>query len=940
MQTFFSKVPADSGMAFVVVTHTRPGRESLLPELLRNVTGIPIISTESSIRVEPNTITVARDSVLTISSGILRPTKEESEDWSSYHPIDYFFRALAADQQEHAIGVILSGSGNDGTLGLKAIKAAGGMVMVQNPCSAKYPGMPDSAIATRLADYVLDPDQMPAALIEYSRGPYLKLGRRPEQPMLPDDTMQAILVRLRAHTGQDFTCYKKSTMSRRIERRMNVHHIDEPQVYLRYLRETPHELDLLQQELLISVTSFFRDRDSFEALAETGIPKLLSDRPDGQTLRVWVAGCATGEEAYSVAILLREQIRKAERVHDLQIFATDLDERAIEIARSGLYPEGIAVDVATDRLQQYFAREDGAFRIHKNIRDMIVFAVQNVISDPPFTRMDMIVCRNLLIYLDANAQQRVLSAFHYALRPGGLLFLGSSESSGETEQLFETIDSKHKILRRRESPTPLHPTLTLPSRAARAGETGSAEGLGAVAAHQIGRLIEKLLLEEFAPCSLVVDDHGTVIYIHGNSGLYFQPEQGQPRNNILTMAREGLASSLAASLREAKRQQREIVRQGIMVRTNGEYLQAGLSVRPLMAPAALRGLMLVTLQSSSRAGEAAGHSANQSHVVEITSRDEVERELQHTRETLQTTIEELETSNEELKSSNEELQSINEELQSTNEELETSKEEMQSLNEELNTVNSELQSKVNALARANDDMNNLLNSMQVATIFLDSEMRVKRYTEQARDVVRLIGSDIGRPLSDLTSTLSYPGLIEDSRRVLATLIPKEKEVQDSAGRWYMVRLMPYRTGENVIDGVVMTMVDIDRTKRAERKAALGWEFFDGIIHTVREPFLVLNGDLRVVSANDAFYHKFVTQPKQAEGLLVYELGNRQWDIPELHHLLETTLTRDSVTTDFRLAHEFPRIGRRTFLINARRVERGEHEPDIILLEFADITGEP
>jgi len=939
LQAFFSKVPADSGMAFVVITHMRPSRESLLPELLRNVTGIPIVSAGSSIPLEPNTIVVARDTPLTISGGVLLPAEADVENWSSYHPIDYFFRALAADQQEHAIGVILSGSGNDGTLGLKAIKAAGGMVIVQDPSSAKYSGMPESAISTRLADYVLLPDEMPASLVSYSHGPFLQLGQKTERTALADDAIQSILVRLRAHAGRDFTCYKKNTMSRRIERRMNMHHIDDPEIYLRYLRENTHEMDLLQQELLISVTSFFRDPEAFVALAEKGIPRLLSERQDGDTIRVWVAGCATGEEAYSVAILMGEQIRKRERVHDVQVFATDLDERSIEVARSGLYPEGITSDVSPERLQQHFTREDGALRIHKNIRDMVVFAVQNVITDPPFTRMDLIVCRNLLIYLDSAAQQRVLSAFHYALRPGGLLFLGSSEGTGEADKLCETIDSKHKILRRRDTPMLVHPALSLPARVGRAAGSAGPEASVAAMGPHLGRSIERMLLDEFAPCTLVVDDRGTVLYIHGPSGQFFAPEEGQPRNNAVTMAREGLGSPLAAALREVKRQRQEVVRRGIMVRTNGDYLLTDLRVKPISSPTHLRGLFMVALRAAKPVKEPPGQLPEQTAPMDISSRHEIERELQQTRETLQSTIEELETSNEELKSSNEELQSINEELQSTNEELETSKEEMQSLNEELNTVNSELQSKVSALANANDDMNNLLNSMQVATIFLDPEMRVKRYTEQARNVFRLINSDIGRPLSDLTSTLDYSDLIEDSRRVLATLIPKETEVQDTNGRWYMVRLMPYRTAENIIDGVVMTMVDIDRTRRAEGKALLGLDFLEEIVHTIREPLLVLDGNLRVVSANGTFYHVFSIQPKQAEGFQVYTLCNGQWDIPDLRRLLASVSSQNPVATDFRLEHDFPRIGKRAFLLNARRIEGVDLESAFILLAFEEAGAE-
>jgi two-component system, chemotaxis family, CheB/CheR fusion protein len=419
LQEFFSHLPHDTGIAFVVVTHMRPGRDSMLPELLGAVTRMEVIHAGASTKVEPNKIIVARDSLLSISNGVLSPIKSDDKPEVSYHPIDHFFRSLADDKSEHAIGIILSGSGNDGSLGLKAIKAVGGMIMVQSPDTAKYSSMPESAIATHLADYVMPVNALPQALIDYCRGPYLQLVRRVKEPFLPENTIQAILVRLRAHSGQDFTCYKKSTMARRIQRRMTVHHIDEPQAYLSFLRENPHEVDALMEELLISVTSFFRDPAAWKALADDALPRLIKERADGQALRVWVPGCATGEEAYSVAILLQEQIRKAERSHPVQIFATDLDERAIDVARAGLYPEGISADVSAERLKSFFSREDGAYRIHKSIRDSIVFAMQNLISDPPFTRLDLIVCRNVLIYLDIGAQQHVLPNFHYALRPGG-----------------------------------------------------------------------------------------------------------------------------------------------------------------------------------------------------------------------------------------------------------------------------------------------------------------------------------------------------------------------------------------------------------------------------------------------------------------------------------------------------------------------------------------
>lgn len=815
LQDFFAKLPPDSGIGFVVVTHVRPGRESMLPDLLGAVTRMQVIPVGDNTPLVPNQIVVARDSLLKVSGGVVRPIPPEAGPEAIYHPIDHFFRSLAEDQKEHAIGIVLSGSGNDGALGVKAIKAVGGMVMAQAPASARYPSMPESAIATHLADYVLSPSELPAALLDYCRGPYLQLIRRTEAPALPENAIQSILVRLRAHSGQDFTCYKSSTMSRRIQRRMTVHHITEPTAYLGFLRENPHEMDTLIEELLISVTSFFRDPDAWKALMEKALPQLLRERKEDQQLRVWVPGCATGEEAYSVAILLEEAKLKVERNYSVQVFATDIDERAIEVARAGTYPEGISADVSSERLKMFFTSQDGAYRVNKSLRDNLVFAQQNMISDPPFTKMDMIVCRNVLIYLDVGAQQHILPNFHYALRPGGFLFLGSAESLGEASDLFEAVDAKHKILRRRDVAKPIHPVLGGTPTRRHVGGPHEPEEAGGKGQLRFTRRVEQLLLERFVPCSILVDDSGTILHVQGRSGMFLEPEQGPPRNNILEMAREGLGPVLAGAMRQARMEKREMVRTSIRVQTNGHHVFADLNVIPLSEPEPMKGLLLLTLRPTPSPTPQTEAAATEPAAQEESDRLELERELQRTRDNLQSTVEELETSNEELKSANEELQSTNEELQSTNEELETSKEEMQSLNEELSTVNSELQAKMDSLSRINDDMNNLLNSMQVATIFLDTKLRVKRYTEQARQVIRLINSDIGRPLSDLTSSLRYDSLLEDCQQVLANLVPLEKEVQNTAGRWYLVRLMPYRTAENVIEGLVMTIIDIDRTKTGE-----------------------------------------------------------------------------------------------------------------------------
>jgi len=932
LQAFFSGMPAHSGIGFVVVTHVSPQRPSLLPELLANVTKLRVAHAEDAMRVESDLVLVAKDSLLSIEHGALREAGPDPEpEPVAHHPIDHFLRVLAHDQREHAIGLILSGSGNDGVLGAKAIKAAGGMVMVQDPQSAKYSGMPGSVIASGLADYVLPAADLPAALIDYCNGAFLRLGHASEHLTLPEDAVRAILVRLRARTGHDFTCYKRSTISRRIERRMNLRHIDKPQDYLRLLSEQTEEIDHLLQDLLISVTSFFRDPDAFAALAEKGIPRLLAERGEGDPLRVWVAGCATGEEAYSVAILLDEEIRRAERVHELQIFATDIDIRAIDVARQGLYPAAIAADVSPERLAQYFTPEGDAYRIRKDIRDTIVFAVQNLVSDPPFTRIDLVVCRNVLIYLNGAGQQRVLPTLHYALRPGGLLFLGSSEASTGVGELFETVDPKHKVLRQRDVPRALPLSIGLPAQPA----TVAPPLYGPAQATHLARAVERLLLERFAPCCVVVDEGGTIVYLQGRCGLYLEPEQGQPRNNLLEMVREGGSLPLSAALNRACREQREVVRRGVRVRSNGGQTGVDITVSPLAGPEVLRGLVLVALTPSAVPHEPAEHSG--AAPAELAEREDLTQELRFTRESLSSTIEQLQTANEELRSSNEELQSTNEELHSSNEELETSREEMQSMNEELNTVNAELQSKIDALTRASDDMRNLLNSIEVATVFLDEQLRVKRYTERARDLVRFIASDIGRPLSDLTVALHYPELIADCQRVLTSLVPVEKEVLDDQGRWRLVRLIPYRRADNVIDGLVLTMVDIDRTKQAERRAQAAREYFESIVQTVREPTLILDGHLRVVRANDSFYRVFATQPKQVEQQPIYQLGNGQWDLPSLRELLERILPERAVISDFRVAHAFPHIGERVFMLNARRLPVPEGGDALIVMAFEDVT---
>ncbi|MBN2700409.1 MAG: PAS domain-containing protein [Methylothermaceae bacterium] len=940
LEELFENMPTDTGMAFVVVTHQHPGHTSLLPELLRKETEMKVIEAGDGIKLRPNSVYVSPSGgYLSIMNATLR-CKEAENKQAPHLPIDYFFRSLAEDQKERAICIVLSGTGTDGTLGVKAIKGESGMAMVQQPQSAKYAGMPSSAIATGLVDYVVPPAAMPRQLVAYAKGPYLtNVHVASELPALPEEPIQKIIVLLRTRTGHDFSAYKRNTIRRRIDRRMNVHQIKKPNQYLRYLQENPHESDLLFKELLITVTHFFRDPEAWDVLSPY-IDQLIQSRPENYTLRVWVPGCATGEEAYSLALMLRERLEALGRHFDVQIFGTDLDMEAVDTARAGQYPDGIASDIPAKWLGRYFLREDGAYRIRKEVREMVVFAPQNMIKDPPFTKLDILSCRNLLIYLNGDLQKRLLPMFHYALKPDGLLFLGPSETTGEFSELFEPLDKRWKIYRRKEGATAMRALPEIPAQPKIQDIDMPVSTMPEPPGKEmhLSTLIERLLLSRFAPASVVVSERGDILYIHGRTGAYLEPAEGEPRNNLLEMAREGLQIELSVALRECARKGKEIIRNAIRVKTNGDHAHVNLSVAKIQEPECLRGLLLVTFRPATPPLPEAGKSKPTRKTAGDGDRiEQLERELQYMKESYQTTLEELETSNEELKSTNEELQSTNEELQSTNEELETSKEEMQSLNEELTTVNAELQSKVDELSQANDDMQNLLNSTDIATVFLDNDLNIKRYTEQVKELIKLRPTDVGRPVCELASNLESDNLIEDCRAVLKTLVYKEAEIETRDGGWYLMRIMPYRTAENRIDGLVLTFVNIGLLKQAEQVIKRSRSFFESIVNTVRSPLLVLNGALRIVTANQSFYQTFHCRTRQTEGELIYQLGSGQWNIPKLRRLLEEILPKNTQFEDFEVEVEVPKLGRRMFVLNARRLEQGKGVNDLILLAFEEKT---
>jgi len=813
-ERFFQNMPQDAGMAFILVPHLDPTHVSLMPELIQKCSKMQVSQVEDSTVVKPDSIyIVPPNHSMAILNGTLQ-LMQPAQAPGPRMPIDYFFRSLAEDQGEKAICVILSGMGTDGTLGLRAIKGELGMAMAQAPDSARYDSMPKSAIGTGLVDYVLPPERMAGQLIAYAAhaakkvapGLMLVEGKDP-------DALQKIFILLRSQTGHDFSAYKQNTICRRIERRMNVHQIDNISAYVRYLEETPFEVETLFKELLIGVTNFFRDKKAFQAL-EDNLFRLLEGKPGDHVIRAWVPGCSSGEEAYSIAIILRECEERLKQHFDIQIFATDIDNSAIETARSGAYPASISTDVSPRRLKRFFTEEDDTYRVKKDIREMLVFAPQDIIKNPPFTKLDLISCRNLLIYLDSDLQKKLLPIFHYSLMPEGILFLGSSETVGRFTDLFTPIDKKWKIFRRMEGVSTAHAAVQFPLSSPMGG-VYRAEG-GKPPEVNLPQVAEKSLLDHYAPPSVIINNRGDILHIHGRTGKYLEPSPGDPKLNIYKMARKGLRLVLPAAVRRAGAQNTEVVFKGLEVVDNGGMQLINLVVRPLNVPAMAPGLMMIAFEDvpppskekSPKKEQAPGEKRDEKI-------EDLAKELQYTRESLQLTIEELETSNEELKSTNEELQSTNEELQSNNEELDTTKEEMESLNEELTTVNSELNGKIEELTTSNDDLKNLLERIDVPTIFLDNDLRVKRFTSHATRLVNLIRTDIGRPLGDIVSRIKDVDIAGYADAVLKDLVFREQEVLTRDGACYAMRVVPYRTMNNVIDGVVITFIDLTKIKAWE-----------------------------------------------------------------------------------------------------------------------------
>ena len=849
LEQLLRNIPDNSGMAYVVIQHLDPTQKGMLPELLQRTSKMEVFQAKDRMKVQPNCVyVIPPNKSMSILKGALY-LFEPAEVRGMRLPIDFFLRSLADDQKEYAVGIILSGMGSDGSLGIGAIKEKNGIVIVQEPITAKFDSMPRNAINSGFADVVAPPQEIYLKLTEFlNHVPTVKLDKDAGENS--KSALEKIIILLRTHTGNDFSLYKKNTVYRRIERRMSVHKIDEINSYVHFLQKNPKEVHILFKELMIGVTNFFRDPLVWEKLKEKVIPEKVSKHQTGTPIRAWVSGCSTGEEAYSLAIVFKEVIEQI-NPHGgliLQIFATDLDNDAIETGRKGIFPINIESDISPKRLKRFFTKIDDGYRINTEIRESIVFAQHNIIMHPPFTNIDFISCRNLLIYLDSELQQKLLGLFYYSLNPDGILLLGNSETLGSQSHLFTPENSSLKIYKRVNSIQ--NPALfDFPSSFSRLKMTNNENIAKDKPIVNIQTLVDQLLLHQFSPASVLVNENGDILYISGRTGKYLEPAVGRANFNIFAMLRQGFQNDFAIAFRKVITKKETVILHKVKISTNGDSVIVNVNIHWINKPEALFGKILIIFTDIAKTVEEKTPSKRGKQSVASVREKELEEALQQAHEKMQTVLEDMQTSKEELKSANEELQSTNEELQSTNEELTTSKEEMQSLNEELQTVNAELQSKVNDYSRVNNDMKNLLNSTDIATLFLDKELNIRRYTNQATKIFKLIKSDIGRPLTDQVSQLVYPNLTEDALEVLRTLIFIEKQVPTKDGRWFSTRIMPYRTFDDRIDGLVITFINISESKQAEEKLSETDQLNQLLINLSTDVIIKLSTDWKILEFN-------------------------------------------------------------------------------------------
>jgi two-component system, chemotaxis family, CheB/CheR fusion protein len=938
---FLAALPPQTGISFILVQHLEPNHESQLPEILSRATAMPVSHAQDGLPVEPDHFYVVPPNViLTIKEGALR-LSPRAENANQYFPIDQFFASLAEDQGAHAIGIILSGGSSDGAQGVRSIKSASGTTFCQTEDSAKYGGMPHNAIETGAVDFVLPPSLIASEVARISAHPYLT-----QKPEGLEDTagfaqgqedIQKIFELLRGATRVDFAQYKQNTIRRRIARRMLVHNIVSLHDYVALLSRHPNEINDLYRDILINVTKFFREPAMFASLAVL-TSSLIQERDPNAPFRIWTAGCASGEEAYSLAIAITEIMEGARISTPIQLFGTDISEIAIDRARAAVYPETIQKEVSPERLSRFFTRVETGYRISKSIRENCVFARHNLIRDPPFSQLDLVSCRNVLIYFGASAQQRALAAMHYSLKPGGLLLLGSAETIGNRAEVFAVRDNENKIFSRKPGSTRFITTLPDPKGMDYSNaEPALNQMTMAPTLADIEVRVTRILRDLYSPPGVTINDSMQIVHFHGQTGLYIQPPSGEASLNLLRIAHQSLLFSLRKAIDTAIERKEPVHETGVRFEHNGEIRDIALRVIPISEAAARYFLILFedgAARPPSTASRGAGPEESATFEFELA---QARRELDETREYLRKIVEQHEIAMEELRAAHEEVQSSNEEMQSTNEELRTAKEEVQSTNEELVTVNDELKNRNSELAAANNDLSNVLKAVNIPIVMVGRDLKIRRYTPAAERLLNTPPLDVGRLITNASFTIDVPGLHAMLSNSIETLSVQQRVVQNREGRWYSVVARPYRTTDDRIDGAVITFLDIDDVTRALERAESARDFAEGIVETVQHPLLVLDRDLRIQRATSAFYRTFQVTAEETQGQPIYSVGAGQWNIPQLRTLLEDAFARDVPLRDFDIELEFPDIGRKTMRLNARRIAGRDRSPQTLLLAIEDVT---
>jgi two-component system, chemotaxis family, CheB/CheR fusion protein len=949
-------LPIDTGMAFALVQHLDPSQKSLLSEILSRTTQMPVCEVQDGMVVEPNHVyVIPPNTMMTSAQGLLRLTPRKKRGVSM--SIDGFFYSLAEDRGPKAIGIVLSGADGDGSKGLEAIKVAGGITFAQSEDSAQVRSMPNTAIATGHVDFILSPEAIAEKLADISRHPYVTspiLTVISEEKPETKDALSTIFNLLRAATNIDFTHYKHTTINRRIFRRMALYRLEKLDDYVRYLHEKPAEVQALSQEILINVTSFFRDADAFKALKQEVFPAIMRQRSPDLPIRIWVAGCSTGEEAYSIAMCLLEFLAHQPQKPLIQIFATDVSEWVIEKARLGIYPQNQVTNVSPERLQHFFTAVEGGYQINKAVRELCIFARQNLIGDPPFSRLDLISCRNVLIYLGSPLQKKILPMFHYGLMPSGFLLLGASETVGEFSNLFTLVDQKYKIYEKQ--PSSLSWSTDLIDSCA-LSEISSPEPIVDGQRQneaELHKAADQIALNHYAPVGVVINAQLEILQFRGQTGAYLEPSPGKASLNLLTMAKEELRLALQTTVHDAMQNRQACMKEGILLREDVGLAGAGWPVRmrqvrinviPFKAAAAVQEDYFLVLFEDMHAQASfeektqpnrPAQSRNKKQSSEQQDIQRLQQELDTTKAYLQSIIEGQQSTNQDLQAASEEILSSNEELQSTNEELQTAKEEIQATNEELNTINDELNRRNAETTQISNDFQNLLSTVNIPILMLEGDLRIRRFTPTAANLFNLIPSDVGRPLSHIKHNLKVNDLEQQIFEVINTLNLKNQEVQDLDGHWYDLRIRPYRTLDNRVDGAVVVVVEIDTLKRSAEQVRQARDYAVAIVQTVRESLVVLNAELQVVSATQRFYDTFQVLPSETEQCRIFDLGNRQWNIPRLQSLLEDLLPHNTQIQDFEVKFDFEHIGPKTMLLNACKMPPLEGK-QLILISIEDIS---